>query len=60
VAGEVGVWELNHPDLRAVHDFGNDQKVRPATRAFAASITNNGFSYTFPKHSLTILRLKVS
>ena len=60
VAGEVGVWELNHPDLRAVHDFGNDQKVRPATRAFAAAISNNGFSYTFPKHSLTILRLKVN
>jgi alpha-N-arabinofuranosidase len=60
VAGEVGVWELNHPDLMAVHDFGNDQKVRPVTRALAASITNNGFSYTFPKHSLTILRLKLN
>jgi len=60
LAGEVGVWELNHPDLMATHDFGNDQKVRPVTRAFAASITNNGFSYTFPKHSLTILRLKLN
>jgi alpha-N-arabinofuranosidase len=60
VAGEIGVWELNHPDLQATHDFGNDQKVRPASRTWTAQITNNGFSYTFPKHSLTILRLKVS
>jgi alpha-L-arabinofuranosidase len=60
VAGEVGVWEMNHPDLKAIHDFGNDQTVRPAKRTFAASVTNNGFSYTFPKHSLTILRLKLN
>jgi alpha-N-arabinofuranosidase len=57
--GEVGVWEMNHPDLKATHTFGDDKKVRPATRTFAASVDNNGFNYTFPAHSLTILRLKL-
>jgi alpha-N-arabinofuranosidase len=56
---EVGVWEMNHPDLKATHTFGDDKKVRPATRTFTASLENNGFNYTFPAHSLTILRLKL-
>ena len=56
---EVGVWEMNHPDLKATHTFGDDKKVRPATRTFTASVVNNGFSYTFPAHSLTILQLRL-
>jgi len=59
LAGEVGVWEMNHPDLKATHTFGDDQKVRPATRTLSAAVENNGFSYTFPAHSLTILRLRL-
>ena len=59
IQNEVGVWELNHPDLKATHTFGDDKKVRPTTRTFSASVTNNGFSYTFPAHSLTILRLRL-
>jgi alpha-L-arabinofuranosidase len=58
VGAEAGVWELNNPDLKAMNDFGTE-KVRPATRSAALKIANNGFTYTFPKHSLTILRLKV-
>ncbi|MCX6638324.1 MAG: alpha-N-arabinofuranosidase [Acidobacteria bacterium] len=57
--GRVEVWEMNHPDLKATHTFGDDRKVRPATRTQSVSIVNNGFSCTFPKHSLTILRLRV-
>jgi alpha-L-arabinofuranosidase len=56
---EVGVWEMNHPDLKATHTFGDDKKVRPVTRSFTAAVENNGFNYTFPAHSLTILRLKL-
>lgn len=56
---EVGVWELNHPDLKATHTFGDDKKVRPVTRSFTAQVENNGFNYTFPAHSLTILKLKL-
>ncbi len=49
------VWEMNHGDLKATHTFGEDRKVRPSTR----SVTLAGGSYTFPKHSLTILKLQV-
>ena len=59
LAGQVEVWEMNHPDLKATHTFGEDKKVRPQTRAITATIERNGFTYTFPKHSLTILKLGV-
>ena len=55
-AGPVSVWELNHPDLKATHTFGKDAVVRPATRSATVKTSGNGFEYTFPKHSLTILR----
>ncbi len=55
----VDVWEMNHPDLKATHTFGDDKKVRPVTRSITPQLTNNGFNYTFPAHSLTILRLKL-
>ena len=51
------VWEMNHPDLKATHTFGADKKVRPVTRT--AAVTGNTLQYTFPKHSLTILRFGV-
>jgi alpha-N-arabinofuranosidase len=57
--GEVGVWEMSQDDLKATHTFGDDEKVRPAVRTIAAAVDNNGLTYKFPKHSLTILRLRV-
>ena len=57
--GEVGVWELNNADLKATHTFGDDKKVRPVTRNISPKILNSGFSYTFPAHSLSILRLRL-
>ncbi len=59
VAPEVGVWELNHTDLKATHTFGDDKKVRPVTRTVTAKVDNGGFVYTFPAHSLTILKMTV-
>jgi alpha-N-arabinofuranosidase len=59
IESEIGVWEMNHPDLKATHTFGDDKKVRPATRAVTVSVDNNGFNYKFPAHSLTILRLRL-
>jgi alpha-L-arabinofuranosidase len=56
-AGPVEVWELNHNDLKAQHTFGDDRKVRPATRTVQASA---GWKYTFPKHSLTILKMRLA
>ncbi len=52
------VWELNYSDLKAAHTFGSDTKVRPTTAN--VSLSGNGFAYIFPKHSLTILKLKLS
>ena len=61
--GQLGpqaeVWELNHPDLKATHTFGNDKKVRPTTRTVPVAVTNGAFTYTFPAHSLTILKVAV-
>jgi hypothetical protein len=45
---------MNHADLKATHTFGDDQKVRPKTSTAALT----GGRFTFPAHSLTILRLK--
>ena len=53
-AGPAAVWQMNHPDLKATHTFGDDQKVRPKT----STATLTGGQFTFPAHSLTILRLK--
>jgi alpha-L-arabinofuranosidase len=59
LAPDASVWELNHPDLKATHTFGDDRKIRPVTRRVTLSLSNNAFTYTFPAHSLTILRLQV-
>ena len=59
LAPAVAVWEMNNSDLKATHTFGADQKVLPKTSTLTAKIEKNGFTYTFPKHSLTILKLKL-
>ena len=59
LASDASVWELNHPDLKATHTFGDDRKIRPVTRNITLALSNNGFTYTFPAHSLTILKLKL-
>ncbi len=59
VSPDVAVWELNHSDLKAVNTFENDKQVRPSTRSIKVDVNRNGFTYTFPKHSLTILKLKL-
>jgi alpha-L-arabinofuranosidase len=59
LSSTVGVWELNHADLKTTHTFGADQKVRPSIKTANVTLKDNGFGYTFPKHSLTILKLKV-
>jgi alpha-N-arabinofuranosidase len=54
--GQLGVWQMNYPDLKATHTFGDDKKVRPVTRTEAARTDAGGaITYTFPAHSLTIL-----
>lgn len=58
-AAQVGVWEMNHPNLKATHTFGDDRKVRPVTRTASVDVRDAGFTWTFPAHSLTILRMRV-
>jgi alpha-L-arabinofuranosidase len=55
----AAVWEMKHPDLKAVHTFGDDRKVRPATRSVSLKPAGGAFQYTFPAQSLTILRLQI-
>ena len=57
---DVRVWEMIHSDLKAVNTFEDDKKVRPAVRTVHVDVDHNGFTYNFPKHSLTILTLKRS
>ena len=56
---DAEAWQMNYPDLKATHTFGDDKKVIPKTSTFKPSLDRNGFAYTFPAHSLTILRLHV-
>lgn len=60
LANAIEVWELNHPDLKATHTFGDDAKVRPVTRTITVDVRDDAFGYTFPAHSLTILKLKMN
>jgi alpha-N-arabinofuranosidase len=60
IAGTMDVWELNHPDLKATHTFGADKKIRPVTKTANVPANGNGFVYTFPKQSLTILKIKLN
>lgn len=58
--GQAQVWEMNHSDLKAVHTFGDDRKVRPVVKSQNLALSQGAPVYTFPKHSLTILKLKVN
>jgi diadenosine tetraphosphate (Ap4A) HIT family hydrolase len=53
------IWEMNNADLKATNTFGADHRVAPTTRPLTVKLENNGFTYTFPAHSLTILKLKM-
>ena len=57
---DVRVWEMIHSDLKAINTFEDDKKVRPVVRTVHVDVDHNGFTYNFPKHSLTILTLKRS
>lgn len=59
VGASAEVWQMNHDNLKATHTFGDDRKLRPVTKTANLSVTHGEFSYTFPKHSLTILKLAV-
>jgi alpha-L-arabinofuranosidase len=57
LAQQIELWQMNYPDLKATHTFGDDKKVMPLSHALSTRVEKNGFVYTFPAHSLTILTL---
>jgi len=59
LAPAADIWQMYHEDLKATHTFGDDRRVRPRTWQETLKLERNGFSYRFPKHSLTILKLSV-
>jgi alpha-N-arabinofuranosidase len=59
IGTSVDVWEMNNTDLKAAHTFGDDKKVRPTTKTISVTPAPDAFDYTFPAHSLTILRVPV-
>ena len=59
LGGNVAVWEMNHPDLKATHTFGDDRALRPVRRTTTMAVQQGAFVYTFPAHSLTILQMSV-
>jgi alpha-N-arabinofuranosidase len=59
ISGEGELWFLNHDDFKTAHTFGDDNKVRPVVSPISVKLDANGFTHTFPAHSLSILKLKL-
>jgi alpha-N-arabinofuranosidase len=55
--GTVAVSEVNGPDIKAENDFG---KTTVKTVNKSASVDGHRLRYTFPPHSFTMLKAKVS
>jgi alpha-N-arabinofuranosidase len=55
--GPVAVSEVNGPDIKAENDFG---KTTVKTVSKSASADGHKLRYTFPPHSYTVLKTKVS
>ena len=53
-SGEMTVYEVNGPDIKAENDFGEERVstvVKPSISARGNSVT-----YSFPPHAVTLLR----
>lgn len=53
-SGSFEVFEVNGPDIKARNDFGSEQVRTERKPAVAAS--GRSFQYTFPPHSFTMLK----
>ena len=58
---KVSIWEMNNSDLKATHTFADDKKLRPVSRNLSTGSESivSGLNYTFPAHSLTVMRLQL-
>ena len=59
LGAEAELWRMDHPDLKTTHTFGDDKKVRPGVEKVKLTVQGNTAAFQFPKHSLSILKLKV-
>jgi alpha-N-arabinofuranosidase len=59
-AASADVWQMNDADLKATNTFANEQRVRPTVGRTTLGSGGDVVRYTFPAHSLTILRLKLA
>jgi alpha-N-arabinofuranosidase len=57
---QAEIWRMDQPDLKTTNSVEDDKKVRPTTKAEALNINGNSFVYKFPKHSLTILKVRLN
>lgn len=53
-SSEIQVWQMTNDDLKVRNTFGGE-KVRPTVTTIRPTMSSGGFTYNFPKHSLTIL-----
>jgi len=54
---EGKVYELNGPDVMAMNDFNNPERIRIVDKAIKN--ISSRFSYVFPAHSATVIELEV-
>ncbi len=55
--GEIQIYEVNGPDIKSINDFGVsniETIIKPSLKARGES-----FSYSFPPHSFTLLKVKI-
>ena len=55
--GEIEVYEVNGPDIKAVNDF-DVTNVKTVSKP-GIKVKGESFTYTFPAHSFTMLKGKV-
>lgn len=53
-SGSIKVYEINGPDIKAMNDFGTENVKTVAKPDLKA--TGNSLTYSFPAHSLTMLK----
>jgi len=54
---EAKIYELNGPDVMAVNDFDNPERISIKDKTIKN--ISPGFDYVFPAHSATIIELKI-
>ena len=55
----AGIWQMNDRDLKATNTFADPQRVRPTVSSVTLEGAPAALRYTFPAHSLTILKMKL-